>query len=212
MEVDFLIQDTLSLIRPAWKLASSLDEASRIFAEAVALNYQSQDAEKTVEPDESEDEPSSEDGAEDDEVRVRGIDADALSSGDEVDVKSGDEHPESTADESGDEDIVVTLQESERDPEADADFDRELAKLMADSVDSRKLDRKQMFDVPLPMRRHNRDASHAAAAPENGPDSGPMEPDAAPRPTETMAFSLLTKRGNRQQVSSAGSISPLRYS
>jgi len=85
----------------------------------------------------------------------------------------------------------VTLQQEERDPEADAEFDRELAKLMAESLDSRKFDRKPMFDVPLPMRRAPREMSSAA---DDSPGEG------AATPPNTMAFSLMTKRGNRQQV------------
>lgn len=86
---------------------------------------------------------------------------------------------------------MVTRQQEERDPEAEADFDRELAKMMAESLDSRKFDRKPMFDVPLPMRRAPRDTSTAA-------DDSPNEGTATP--PNMMAFSLMTKRGNRQQV------------
>ena len=85
----------------------------------------------------------------------------------------------------------MTRQEEERDPEAEAEFDRELAKMMSESLDSRKFDRKPMFDVPLPMRRAQRDLSTAG---DDSPSEGPMTP-----PT-TMAFSLMTKKGNRQQV------------
>lgn len=90
------------------------------------------------------------------------------------------------------EDIVVTRQEEERDPEAEAEFDRELAKMMSESLDSRKFDRKPMFDVPLPMRRAQRDTSTAA-------EDSPNEETATP--PNTMAFSLMTKKGTRQQVS-----------
>ena len=91
------------------------------------------------------------------------------------------------------EDIVVTRQEEERDPEAEAEFDRELAKMMSESLDSRKFDRKPLFDVPLPMRRGQKESSTAA---EDSPNERTTTP-----PT-TMAFSLMTKKGNRQQVSS----------
>lgn len=87
---------------------------------------------------------------------------------------------------------MVTRQEEERDPEAEADFDRELAKMMAESLDSRKFDRKQLFDVPLPMRRVPRDTINAA-------DDSPNDRTATP-PPKTMAFSLMTKKGNRPQV------------
>ncbi|KAI9824459.1 MAG: hypothetical protein M1832_001994 [Thelocarpon impressellum] len=191
MDVDFLVQDTFSLTRPQWKLATDLEEAGRIFAEAVAQNYKSQEAERNPEPEDTDDEVSSEDGIDDDEIRVRDVE-EGQSSGEEVETGPGGE-AQLLRSESEEEDIVVTRQKEERDPEADADFDREFAKMMAESLDSRKSDRKQMFDVPLPMRRHNRDAP---AAPEDGPpETGTSSP-----PTDTMAFSLLTKRGNKQQT------------
>lgn len=92
--------------------------------------------------------------------------------------------------------IVVTRPEDQRDPEAEAEFDRELAKMMAESVESRKHDRKQMFDVPLPMRRAQREAAPTAEG-SDGESPTPM-PVVAP---STMKFALLSKKGNRQQAS-----------
>lgn len=63
---------------------------------------------------------------------------------------------------------------------------------MAESLESRKFERKQLFDVPLPVRSRNREQSMSTGSGETG-QSG------------TMAFSLMTKRGNRQQVSSNSS-------
>ena len=64
--------------------------------------------------------------------------------------------------------------------------------MMAESLESRKFERKPLFDVPLPMRRKDREVA-------TNTDSTSEEP-AGPAPSSTMAFSLLTKRGNRQQV------------
>ena len=90
-----------------------------------------------------------------------------------------------------DEDIFVTRQAEEHDPEAEAEFDRELAKMMSESMDSRKFERKPLFDVPLPMRRAPREFPTAS---EDSPSESTV---ATPN---TMAFSLMTKKGNRQQV------------
>ena len=60
--------------------------------------------------------------------------------------------------------------------------------MMAESLDSRKFERKSQFDVPLPMKR-----SAARDVPAEAEED-------AEHPPNTMAFSLLTKRGNRQQV------------
>lgn len=88
----------------------------------------------------------------------------------------------------------MTRPEDERDPEAEADFDRELAKLMSESADSRKFERKPVFDVPLPMRR----AREATANPEDGTNDAPVQFT----PGNTMKFSLLSKRGNKTQARS----------
>jgi len=85
----------------------------------------------------------------------------------------------------------VTRQEEALDPEDEADFEREYAKMMAESLESRKFERKQLFDVPLPVRPKTREPSGSA---EPGNESAPAPAG------HTMAFSLLTKRGNRQQV------------
>lgn len=66
---------------------------------------------------------------------------------------------------------------------------------MAESLDSRKFERKSMFDVPLPIRKVQRDK---AEVPDDEDEMPEVE---APLPN-TMAFSLMTKRGNRQQVCS----------
>ena len=114
-------------------------------------------------------------------------------------LATGDAKQDSDFDES----IVVTRQEEERDPEEEAEFDREFAKMMSESLDSRKFDRKPMFDVPLPMRRAQRDPANAA-------DDSPSEGTSTP--PNRMAFSLMTKKGNRQQVShSEESIKVRRY-
>lgn len=69
MDIEFLVQDTYALTRPQWKIATDLEEASRLFGEAVAQNYKLQDTEKTAELEEDDGESSSsDDGLEDDAV------------------------------------------------------------------------------------------------------------------------------------------------
>lgn len=88
------------------------------------------------------------------------------------------------------ESIVVTRQEETVDPEDEVEFEREYAKMMAESLESRKFERKPLFDVPLPVRPKNREPSMSMS----------QEQEPASPTTDTMVFSLLTKRGNRQQV------------
>ncbi|GAQ39694.1 nonsense-mediated mRNA decay factor [Aspergillus niger] len=185
MDVDFLVQDTFSMTRPQWKLAADLAEATQIFSEAVAQNFKTQDAERPVEPDEDDaDSSSSDEGLEEDVM----LEEEDQESSDEAEV-SGPNGEQNGDSESEDEEIFVTRQEEERDPEAEAEFDREFEKMMAESMESRKFERKGVFDIPLPMKRSGREAALETPPPE------------APKPTNnTMAFSLMTKKGNKQQT------------
>ncbi len=63
---------------------------------------------------------------------------------------------------------------------------------MAESLESRKHERKATFDVPLPMKRKDMNTPTDVWSEESSNKA---------TPAGTMAFSLLTKRGNRQQVS-----------
>jgi regulator of nonsense transcripts 2 len=189
LDTVFLIQDTLRDISPQWNILTTLEEASKFFADAVAHNYQSNTVDKPAEQEEVEDEGHKSGSDSDDEERETRKTREGKSSSEGED---GEDEP-SALDDSDEEHIVVTRKEDERDPEADAEFDRELQKMMAEGAESRKFERKQIFDVPLPMRR--KDASTVA-------DEQPGTPDLpeAPITPSTMKFSLLSKRGNRQQT------------
>ena len=65
--------------------------------------------------------------------------------------------------------------------------------MMADSAETRKAERRPVLDVALPMRRPARDAATIAA--EDGSS------DAFAAAPNTTKFSLLSKRGNKPQVS-----------
>jgi regulator of nonsense transcripts 2 len=186
MDIEFVIQDAYALTRPEWKFAKDFTEASKLFAEAVAQNYKSQENGKAPEPEDDVESSASEDG----------IDEDGFPDGEEEAQSSSDEGLEAgeNADDASDaysdeEEIYVTRQEEERDPEFEAEFDKAYEKMMAESLESRKFERKPMFDVPLPLRKGTRETSSAS---EGGEASQPVP--------NTMAFSLMTKRGNKHQV------------
>lgn len=82
--------------------------------------------------------------------------------------------------------------EDELDPEAEADFERELAKMMSESLETRKADRRPMLDIALPVKRTQRETP---GTPQEGIEG------AKPISMDTVKFSLLSKRGNRPQVS-----------
>ena len=207
MDIEFIVQDVYELTRPQWKLATNLEEATKAFQLAVAQDQKSMGLDKAGEPDEQSSGSSSDDDGGDEDLRVP--DAEELGSDDEgtevrgtktpgwtrcltSETQEGDGHNSSRASDSGEEEeaIVVTRKEENIDPEYEAEFEREFAKMMAESLESRKFERKPLFDVPLPVRPK---AKEAQAATEGGDG-------AEPSPSATTSFSLLTKKGNRQQV------------
>lgn len=182
MDIDFIVQDTYSALRPQWKLLTDIQAASQAFSDAVALNYQ-QDSQSKTEP---EPEPEDDDDSTSEGELDRAIAEDEVSSGNEADDA---EEAAQLTDSDHDEAIYVTRQEEEPDPEAEAEFDQAFERMMAESLDSRKFERKALFDVPLPMRKSGRERE---VLPD---DSARIE-----TPTNTMSFALMTKKGNRQQV------------
>lgn len=190
MDIEFSVHDVFSLTRPQWKLASNLEEAAKAFQLAVAQDQKASGADKAAEAYEASSGPSSdEENLDVDELDAEGEEDDSASEDEEVDDAEVVSDKQSDF---GDEDLVVQRQEPTVDPEDEAEFEREYAKMMAESIESRKFERKQLFDVPLPVRAKPREASSTAAeaSEENAP---------AP-PANKMAFALLTKKGNRQQV------------
>lgn len=69
MDIEFIVQDIYSLTRPQWKLATSLEEASKAFQLAIAQDQKNAGLDKTVDLEDVESEASSDDeGAEGDEI------------------------------------------------------------------------------------------------------------------------------------------------
>lgn len=191
MDIEFLVHDIYTGTRPQWKLASNLEEASKAFQLVLAQDRKAAGLEEP-EAEEQDDElsgPSTEDELAEGDAEGDADDTGVSDDGEGVD-EDGEDDERQSSDESDDEAIIVTRQEEEFDPEWDADFEREYARMMSDSLESRKLERRPAFDVALPVRSRPRDNGHAV----NQADSG-AEPAAA-----KMAFSVLTKKGNKQQV------------
>ncbi|KAF8477425.1 armadillo-type protein [Kalaharituber pfeilii] len=201
MDVEFLVQDTFQAVRPNWKLHTNLEDAAKAFEEAVSKTYKIQDEKDDkalleLDLDDGDEEgDSSDDGElehrEDEEGQLTDEEGESQTVVSQENAAPSEKDEDEEDEEDEEEDIVVKLREEERDPEADAEFDRELAKLMADSLDSRKFERKPVFDVPLPIRR-----AGLSREPTMGSETG----DLGSSGSGTMAFSLLTKKGNRQQT------------
>lgn len=212
MDIEFLVQDLFALTRPQWKIASNLEEACKAFQLAMAQDQKSSGIDKAIESEEPDSDGALEAGIcdNDAETELPEQDGDDNSESDEeVDVScqiryyliqlkllkadsNGNNHVSALGTDSEDEAIVVTRQEEIVDPEDEADFEREYAKMMSESLDSRKYERKSAFDVPLPMKRKDVTTNSETWIDESNQNNN--------IPAGTMVFSLLTKRGNRQQV------------
>ncbi|KAH8172689.1 MIF4G domain-containing protein [Sarocladium implicatum] len=192
MDIDFAVQDTFALTRPQWKLATNLEEAAKAFQLAVAQDQKSVGVDKQAEADDAMSGPSSDDELADGDDLDQDEEGDESStSGEEDNEENDDESDRGSISDEDDEAIVVTRQEEAVDPEDEADFEREYAKMMSESLESRKFERKQQFDVPLPMRAKVRETQGL---------SGDANHDQPTSSNSTMAFALLTKKGNRQQT------------
>ncbi|KAL7933816.1 armadillo-type protein [Trichoderma chlorosporum] len=186
LDIEFLVLDTFALTRPQWKFVEDIEEATKAFQLAIAQDQKTAGVDRVAEADDATSGPSSEDENGDlDDVEADGDGDDESASEEEEEAEDGDSG--STHESEFDEAIIVTRQEEVVDPEDEAEFEREYAKMMSESLESRKFERKQLFDVPLPVRSRNREQSMPTGSGETG-QSG------------TMAFSLMTKRGNRQQT------------
>jgi len=206
MDIEFLVQDIFALTRPQWKLASNLEEATKAFQLAIkssgldkAVEQDDQgsgvssDDDANVEDGEKEEQDGDENDGEDEDEGEDDENAEeepSYRNDNDSDSERGNHDDDEDEEEEEEEAIVVTREEEEIDPEWEAEFDREYAKIMAESYETRKFERKQ-FDIPLPVRPKNQQRSDESG--ETGSGGQTTTPG-------KMAFSLLTKKGNRQQT------------
>ncbi|KAF5321012.1 hypothetical protein D9619_001892 [Psilocybe cf. subviscida] len=182
MDVDFMVSDSLEAVRPKLEITKTLEQA------AIAVDEMFNSAYQTVGEDSGED--SDEEGERRDEGE--GEDDDGEEEGD-TDIPMEDRPA------SPDQEVVLSASNSHQEnlgpsEEADADFAKELAKLVTDtSAESRKVDKKTalaLWDSAVlpPTIRKKRAEDKEGEEEHNG---GPSE-------ASTMAFTVLTKKGNKQ--------------
>ncbi|TPX76804.1 hypothetical protein CcCBS67573_g01935 [Chytriomyces confervae] len=185
MEVEFLISETLELLRPKKKLCKDYDEAVDEF-NVLAMRYAQQDPNTETMPKADLEQSSDDEEQDDDEIRNHGG---AGSAGEEEGPAAHEEdvHADVMGQED-DEDVVVHLPEREVDKEFEEEFEKEFSKMMLESLESRKFDKKSAaFDVSIPVKR---------AVAFQGPPGGAAQSAG----TEGVVFSFLTKKGNKQQL------------
>lgn len=183
-------------MRPKEKRYKTFNEA----AEAVDLLLASQ----AQQADESASEDGSEEGDRNPvEAEEEDEPATATAAMGRIDDEDEDDAVSSSSEE--EEDDVVLLEDphvdDEEDEEARTEFDREFARMLVDTSDARRGDRKiaPMFDtaVPLIKKRANAIPAYNSAA-ANNIENGQAAP--GPQHSGGMAFTLLSKKGNKQQL------------
>ncbi|KAL5614330.1 uncharacterized protein BROUX77_000167 [Berkeleyomyces rouxiae] len=204
MDTEFVVQDIFSLLRPQWQMAGDIQEAAVIFQSSLIEQQKAAGIDTSLDPDEhNQSDDASDDSGESD-------DGDVDEDEDSSDEEDDDEDDSSDLGiSSEDEAFVVNQPRAEEDPEDDDEFDREYAKLMAESLESRKHDRKLAFDVPLPIRPRGGENASTNGTNNTGTTSTsnnpfPSMPNNQPAnttdPGAKVSFALLTKKGNRQQT------------
>ncbi len=90
MDIEFIVQDTFSLTRPQWKLATNLEEASKALQLAITRDQKNAGLDKSTEQDDASSDSSSDDeGVEGDGDMVL-----PEAEGDEEDMDSEDDDAE----------------------------------------------------------------------------------------------------------------------
>jgi regulator of nonsense transcripts 2 len=151
MDVDFMITDTLEMLRPQLQVLNSYEEANeavdRMLLEQLKTVQSTTDGKALLEDgfEESELSDSSMSGGEDDEDDL--LPEDRQQEDEDIDINNINNQDED------DQDVVVLKNKKEQlSREEEEEFEREFTKMMSDSIDSRKFEKKAaMLDVPIPM-------------------------------------------------------------
>ncbi|KAM5543259.1 hypothetical protein V8D89_003133 [Ganoderma adspersum] len=193
MDVEFMLNDSLEAVRPKLVQFKNFEEAAVAVDEMFNAVVQNASVATGDLGDADGDSGDESGGDDDDEEKGRR----------EEDEEEEDQlQPDSPIDERAPSPEAVLLKSSSTlehlgpTEDDDAEFAKELAKLVTDtSAESRKVDKKTalaLWDSALPppvvRKKRNEDADYEEASPETAEDSGVMN------------FTLFTKRGNKQQT------------
>ncbi|KAJ3285377.1 hypothetical protein HK104_009522, partial [Borealophlyctis nickersoniae] len=192
MDIDFLVAETFELLRPKLPMLASyeqaVEEVNRIAKEQMEAVQNGTNANGMEENEDSEDDEDDEDGEGGGKQRRQNGREDGASDDEENGARDGTEQndeEEGTMLVNPDEDaVVVHVHEDTFDDGDDEDFEAEFSRLMQESIESRKNERKPaMFDVAIPHRSRS-----AGATSGDEEESGQV------------SFTLLTKKGSKQQT------------
>ncbi|KAJ3021095.1 UNVERIFIED_CONTAM: hypothetical protein HDU68_009800 [Siphonaria sp. JEL0065] len=185
MDVEFLMEELFDLLRPKQILCKSYDEAVDAF-NLLVMKHITQDPASVQAANAFTERFVENSDEEEDEWGVAPANAHA-GSGDEEDAEVDEEQQQANASQEEDEneeEVVVHMPEQEVDAEFEVEFDKEFSKMMQDSLESRKFEKKAqaVFDVAIPVKR------------------GVVFQQADSGPPEGVVFSFLTKKGNKPQM------------
>lgn len=178
MDVDFMLSDSIEAIRPKMTMYKTIEEAAvavdEMFNAALQNAGLSTGEDSGEDSDEEGERPQQQDEEDGDTTGQESSNEERTPSPDPVIVLSAQEH----------------LGPSE---EAEAEFEKELAKIITDSsAESRKVDKKAAWwdsAVLAPnLRKKRADEGDVDVGGDNNPDSNAV-----------MQFTVITKRGGRQQ-------------
>ncbi|WVR08877.1 hypothetical protein IAU60_005936 [Kwoniella sp. DSM 27419] len=205
MDVNFMLTDTLDALRPKATHLKTFAEAAAAVDELLAAGAGDQV-----------DDDVSEDGSEEGDRNGNDLPDDGPEA---AEAEDGPEAQDEAEDE--EEDVVVIrdreTKRDEMDEEAQEAFDREFAKLLADTTDARRDQRKAappVFDTAVPLikrraeelQQQQAQQVHRGSTPQgqqNGHGHGHAGGQANGQGQQGgMQFMLLSKKGNRQQMRS----------
>ncbi|KAK8844121.1 hypothetical protein IAR55_006915 [Kwoniella newhampshirensis] len=179
MDVDFMLTDTLDALRPKMTHLKTLAEAAAAVDEIVATGDQDNGY-------------GSDDGS--DHENDRQAPADDKLDNNEEDPLEAEDHRDDDGEDEDDNVVLIRadhdIKDDEQNQEEQQAFDREFAKLLADTTDTRTQQRKAappIFDTAVPLIRRNK------------PDEGKSSKEDG---DGRMQFTLLSKKGGRQQIRS----------
>ncbi|KAK0554209.1 mRNA decay protein [Tilletia horrida] len=202
MEIEYMLTDTLEIIRPGLKFKTTFEEA----AVAVDQMFALQRTQPAVDDGADEESDDSGEDEEEDEGETRGEEGDE---DDDEDAGSDstvgeDDQPDLKAQDGVDEEAMEREREvAESVRRADEEFDRELAKLIAESnpsssATSGQLNKqRKLLDAGLPFLQKASSTPFGRSAAVSGSGSGGSSEGSQPEQEGHMKFSLLSKKGSK---------------
>lgn len=189
MDVDFMVSDSLEAVRPELKLPKTIEEAAMAVDEMFNVAFHDDATAIEGEGEDSGDEGAPDQGERDDDDEDKDDDEDETDPNSPVDPRAP----------SPDQLVVLSasnsLEGANMGPSEDEDgeFAKELAKMVIDtSTESRKVDKKTALalwdSAVLPPSARRRKVEEVD------------ETESAVKDTNVMTFTVVTKRGNKQQT------------